>query len=112
MAVHDGGMQVSVVYVADCPNWQRAGNHLRQALDAIGSGDVEIRFVAVETQAQADETGMHGSPTILVDGQDLFTDAPAHTGLSCRLYSTTQGLVGAPAVADLMEALKRREAMR
>jgi hypothetical protein len=112
MAVHDGGMQVSVVYVADCPNWERAGIHLRQALNAVGSGDVEIRFVAVETQAQADETGMHGSPTILVDGQDLFTDAPAHTGLSCRLYSTTQGLVGAPAVADLMEALKRREAVR
>ena len=42
----------------------------------------------------------------------MFTDAPAHTGLSCRLYSTTQGLVGAPTVADLMEALKCREAMR
>jgi hypothetical protein len=104
-------MQVSVVYFADCPNWQRAGNHLRQALDAIGSADVEIRFVAVETQAQADEAGLHGSPTIVVDGRDLFTDAPTHTGLTCRLYSTTQGLAGAPAVADIVEMLTSREAV-
>lgn len=105
-------MQVSVVYFADCPNWQRAGSHLREALDAIGRMDVEIGHVCVETPAQADEAGLRGSPTILVDGWDLFADAPAGSGLSCRLYSTTQGLRGAPGVAELVQALTKREAVR
>ncbi len=48
-------------------------------------------------------TGL-GSPTILVDGVDV---APTRrsAGDTCRLYATTDGLVGAPTVEQIVAAL-------
>jgi hypothetical protein len=108
IAVHDVGMQVSVVYFVGCANWERAAHHVRLALDAIGRTDLDIGYLAVETEAEAVEAGMRGSPTILLDGQDLFADGPSDAGLTCRLYATTEGRHGAPAVRDLVEAFTGR----
>lgn len=98
-------MQVSVLYFADCPNWRDAGQRLRQALDRIGRADVEVGFVAVETEADAASVGFAGSPTFTLDGVDLFAPAPAAVGLTCRMYATPGGLSGVPEVADLVAAL-------
>jgi hypothetical protein len=49
--------------------------------------------------------GFRGSPTVLVDGRDPFADRQAPVGLSCRVYSTPEGLAGAPTVAQLIEVL-------
>jgi len=49
--------------------------------------------------------GFHGSPSILVDGVDLFAEPGAGVGLSCRVYRTPEGLSGAPTVEQLRAAL-------
>jgi hypothetical protein len=64
----------------------------------------------VETEEQAAAVGFRGSPTILVDGEDLFADHPAPGGLSCRVYRTADGLAGTPGTAELVRALRAREA--
>lgn len=45
--------------------------------------------------------GFHGSPSILVDGVDVFAGAGAGLDLSCRLYQTPDGPAGAPSVDQL-----------
>jgi hypothetical protein len=78
-------VQVTVWYFAVCPNWQAAGQRLRQALDELGRSDVPIVFVPVQTDADAAAVGFAGSPTFTVDGADLF-DTAAPTGtLTCRV---------------------------
>jgi hypothetical protein len=101
-------MQVSVLYFADCPNWRDAGQRLREALDQVGRADTEVIFVPVETDAQAATVGFAGSPTFNVDGDDLFGPAAPAGGLTCRVYATSAGLVGVPAVADLVAALREK----
>ena len=54
--------------------------------------------------------GMAGSPTILLDGRDLFGSAPSEPSISCRLYRTETGVEGAPSVNSLIDALTSRTA--
>ena len=47
----------------------------------------------------------HGSPSIQVDGVDLFAAPDAAVGLACRVYPTPDGPAGAPTVEQLRAAL-------
>jgi hypothetical protein len=51
---------------------------------------------------------MIGSPTILVDGADLFAVEPAEPSVSCRLYPSKEGVDGVPTVDALIDALTSR----
>jgi hypothetical protein len=102
------GVQVMVWYFAGCPNWQVAGQRLRQALDQVGCTDVPVAFAPVETDAEAAAAGFAGSPTFTVDGADLFDTAAATGMLTCRIYATPGGLAGVPEVDDLVAALTEK----
>lgn len=101
-------MQVTVWYFAECPNWRIGGQRLRQPLDEVGRADVSIRFAAVETDAEAAAVGFAGSPTVTIAGTDLFDTATLSGTLTCRIYSTSAGLAGAPEVSDLVAALTKK----
>ena len=101
-----GRMEVEILYVADCPNLEQA----RRALDAalVESGvDARVRETEIGDAAMAVTVGMRGSPTILVDGVDAVPSALSEGSLSCRLYRGEGGLLGAPPVDQLVEALRR-----
>jgi hypothetical protein len=99
---------VSLLYFEDCPNWQEGQIRMRQALEQLGRADVEIVPVLVGTDAEAIAIGFAGSPTFMIDGQDLFGPAPAVGGLACRVYRTATGLSGVPEVAELVAALRAK----
>jgi hypothetical protein len=101
-------MQVSMLYFAGCPNWRNARQRLCEALDQVGRADTEVILVPVETDAQAATLGFAGSPTFTVDGDDLFEPAAPAGGLTCRMYATSAGLVGVPALTDLVAALREK----
>jgi hypothetical protein len=106
--VHHRMVQVSVLYFAGCPNWPEAGRRLRHALDQAGHAGTAVTFVPVETDTEATTFDFPGSPTITVDGDDLFpTDQPPG-GLSCRVYPTASGPTGIPDLTDLIAALQER----
>jgi hypothetical protein len=46
-----------------------------------------------------------GSPTILLDGQDLFPAAERTSALACRLYSTPTGPAGLPSTDQIIDAI-------
>ena len=83
---------------------------LVEALDRVGRGDAQVGLTVVETEAEAVAANFAGSPTILVDGRDLFPGPGVSESLACRLYSTSAGLAGSPTVEELVTALQERSA--
>jgi hypothetical protein len=96
-------MDVALLYFDDCPNWKVADQRL--AAIAAERPDVVVTRHRVETVEQAELLRFHGSPSILVDGVDVFADPGAGVGLSCRVYRTPKGLAGAPTMEQLRAAL-------
>lgn len=101
-------MQVTVRYLAGCPDRWAGGQRLRQPPDEADRADVSITLAAVETTADAAAVSFAGSPTVTVNGTDLFDTATPTGTLTCRIYSTSARLAGAPEVSDLVAALTKK----
>ena len=97
---------VSLLYFDGCPNWHVADERLRAALVAVGRPDDAVEHVLVSTPEEAQEAQFRGSPTVLVDGRDPFSDPDAPVGLACRLYRTDEGLAWSPTVEQLVAVLR------
>jgi predicted DsbA family dithiol-disulfide isomerase len=77
---------------------------LEQVLD--GLRDLTVSHHVIADQEEAARRGMHGSPTILVDGVDPFAEPKQPASVSCRLYRDGDGQVeGAPSVSQLRQAI-------
>lgn len=100
-------MRIDVLSVADCPNSAVALERVRQALGATGKDDVEVVSTEVADANEAASLGLRGSPTILIDGVDLFAPPDEPTSLACRLYRNGDAVAGAPSTERLIEALRR-----
>lgn len=96
-------MDIALLYFDDCPNWKVAEERL--AAIAAERTDLTVTRHVVDTVEEAERVGFHGSPSILVDGVDVFAEADAGVGLSCRVYRTPDGLAGAPTMEQLRAAL-------
>jgi hypothetical protein len=99
-------MRVEILHIDDCPNWEEAGGRVRSALEEAGKVGVDIAFRLLNTSEEAASVPFAGSPTILVDGKDLFDTDGRTSALACRVYFTPTGLAGLPTVEQLVEALK------
>lgn len=97
---------IEVLTVPDCPHRPDALDRLRDALDRVGRPNVAITERQIGDATEATRFGMHGSPTFLVDGRDLFADRLSEDSLSCRLYRSDTGVDGAPSVDALVDALR------
>lgn len=93
------------MYFEGCPNWRLADALLRQALAAIGAPDTAVTYMVVETPEEAQRARFRGSPTILVNGRDLFASTSDSSGLACRLYATTPDAEHAPTLEQLIGVL-------
>ncbi len=73
------------------------------ALAGVSGAAITERVITDDAAAHA--LGMHGSPTILIDGHDPFIEPGTHPSMSCRLYRTPAGLEGAPSTTELIAAV-------
>lgn len=96
-------MDITLLYFEDCPNWKVADERL--ALIAAERGDVTVTHRLVETPEDAERVGFLGSPSIQIDGVDLFAEPGAPIGLACRRYAVPGGHEGAPTLDQLRGAL-------
>lgn len=101
-------MKVALLYFDGCPNWRTTKSLLVDVMTDLGLAADGLTLHRVETAEEATELSFHGSPTVLVDGEDPFADPNAAVGLACRLYRTETGLAGSPSRQQLTEVLHSR----
>jgi hypothetical protein len=96
-------------YFDGCPTYLKAEKTLHGVLEEKGV-DAEVELVAINTAEEARELRIPGSPTIRVDGEDLFpVPERAEYALGCRIYASPEGLRGSPTTEMLWEALAKME---
>lgn len=98
-------VQIQILYVPDCPNLASARSRVQAALHDAGV-HASVEEIEVASFDDAERLGMHGSPTVLIDGHDPFASED-EVSLSCRLYRSEAGLAGSPTVAQLTAVLAR-----
>jgi hypothetical protein len=92
---------VELLYWEGCPSHPEALELLREIAPDI---DVELREVT--TQAEAEELGFPGSPTIRVEGRDIDPAgaALARPALTCRIYHLPDGRISPVPSREQLEA--------
>ncbi len=93
-----------MLHFEGCPNAGPTAEILREVLEQEALGH-EIEMVDLERRG-ARKTLSSGSPTILVDGKDLFPTGSPSEDSACRIYKTPEGLKGHPTQEMMREALK------
>lgn len=96
-------MNIDLWYFQDCPNWKLADQRLNQL--AAERPDITVNRRQVRTVEEAEQIGFHGSPSILINGDDPFADHNTRIGWACRLYDTADGPQGAPTLQQLREVI-------
>ncbi|MEV0170352.1 thioredoxin family protein [Streptomyces sp. NPDC050803] len=76
-------MRLTVLTVPDCPHTPLLRARLDEAL--ADRPDVTVTWREITDPEQAERTGMHGSPTLLVDGSDPFSPPGQPPSLSCHV---------------------------
>ena len=97
-------MELTLLTVRGCPHAAAFEERLDRTLADRPGAVLRRRVVADEREAA--EAGMHGSPTLLINGADPFADPGQPAGVSCRLYPDAAGhLAGVPPADALQQAL-------
>ena len=96
-------MDITLQYFDGCPSWKLVEADL-ETLAWERSG-LRVTLQLIDTPEAAAEFGFRGSPTVLIDGTDPFSDSDAPVGLSCRVYRTNDGYGGSPSLEQLRTAI-------
>jgi hypothetical protein len=99
--------EVRFLWWRECPSWERALAMLRAEMEAQGLDPRGLEVIEVRGEAEAERLGFPGSPTILVDGEDIQPPDPARPiGLTCRVYRRRDGRISPlPDPDDIRDAL-------
>ena len=103
-------MKVELIYDADCPNITQARALLIKAFTRTG---ISARWLEWErTAPESPEYARScGSPTILIEGQDVAGDSTISGSGACRVYNDDQGkLSGTPPLEAVCSALLAKAA--
>jgi hypothetical protein len=99
-------LELTVLAVPGCPNEPVLLERLAEIL--ADRPDVWVMRRLVCDEAEAARLGMHGSPTLRINGVDPFAVPGAPASVSCRIYRDKAGRAGgAPSVSALRRALAR-----
>ena len=98
-------MEAWLLYFDECPNWRVTDDHLRALQAEFG---FELHHRLIESPEEAEAVGFRGSPSIVVDGDDLFSSDDQPGGFACRIYATPSGPAGSPTVDQIASALRAR----
>ena len=98
-------MNIELLYIDDCINWQHAKRELEEVLVELGIQE-EVRMVRVTSNEEAQRLSFSGSPTVRVNGLDVDPEAPSEGfNVECRIYWVGGRPVGRPPREWLARAL-------
>jgi hypothetical protein len=88
---------IELIYFDGCPNAQEARDNLRTAVD---DGPDAWREWNLSVEGTPQRYRRFGSPTVLVDGEDVTGAGEGNAAMACRAD-------GAPSVATIQKAMAR-----
>jgi hypothetical protein len=91
---------VDLVYFAGCPHAALARENIAEALAIVGRDLVDYREWDLLDATTPDRFRGFGSPSVLVDDEDVAGVGPTSEGMSCRAG-------GPPSVTEIADALGR-----
>lgn len=87
-------------YFERCPNHEKMFSNLEAALKGLEE-KVELKKVLVEDEETAKKVSFRGSPTLLINGEDIEgIPAPEEPSLACRFY--VNGIPGSDKIRQLI----------
>ena len=89
---------IELVYFEGCPNASQARENIRAAVEASGS-PLEWSEWNLMAESTPGDFRRYGSPTVLIDGQDVTGEGTGAVAMACRAD-------GAPSVALIAERLQ------
>ena len=98
-------IDIRFLYFEGCPSWNSGLANLRTALNSLSIPD-NIQKIKIESNQSAQENRFLGSPSFVINGQDLWPEKRSEYYLGCRVYQTPQGLKGYPTVEMLIAKIK------
>lgn len=104
-------MKIEVLYFEGCPNHKPAVRELERALVDLGIGD-PVQQVDVKDPEMAVEKKFLGSPSIRIDGNDLFSNGETDYSMRCRTFLIDGKFKGFPSREDIQNAIRTRGVRR
>lgn len=101
--------KVELLHDDECPNVALARRNLHQAFIMAGLAPNWLEQPLGATDA-AERTRGYGSPTVLVDGDDV-AGGEASAGACCRVYESAGRMTKAPDAGLIAQALLRSAAL-
>ncbi len=95
-------MKIEFLFWEECASHDLALQRLREVLAARRISD-PVHLIDVTTDRQAGALRFPGSPTIRIDGRDLFPEPDGPYGLTCRVYQTDDGRVTPLPTTEMIE---------
>lgn len=100
-------MRIELLGFPGCPNTPAMRSNLRAALESI-SGDLTFQDVNQESLPRSDTRRGWPTPTVLVNGKDLFgMPSPSTSAMGCRVYAG--GVPDSASIAAKVRALVKGE---
>lgn len=97
-------MKIQFLYFEGCPNSKPTFQNLSLALQKLNLKP-EIERVVIEDDLQAEQYSFQGSPSIKLNGIDLWEEIRLEYHMGCRVYKTPTGLAGSPTVEMILKRL-------
>ena len=97
-------MNIDLLYFDGCPSWENGLSNLKAALNAENVG-ADIKLIKVENDNDAVKEKFLGSPSFHINGHDMWPEKRKSYNLSCRIYTTEDGMQGVPSIAMLREKI-------
>jgi len=101
--------KIELIYDADCPNLKEMRTQLRHSFKEAG---IPPQWQEWERGASESPSYVkkYGSPTILINGQDMEANLKLSDGSNCRLYKNEEGkLKGVPSIELITEFLMKNK---
>ncbi len=98
---------IELFYFEDCPSWKMAQESLEGIIQKHNI-EATVQLIRVETDQEARDHHFVGSPSIRVNGEDLFPVDHENYALGCRVYQTPDGMRGWPTSEMIEDTLTAR----
>jgi hypothetical protein len=86
---------IEVQYFEECPNAASTIENVMSLVSKSVIDEREVKLTLVNNPELAEEASFQGSPTILVDGVDIYTEKkPIGYSFNCRIYQIDGGSTG------------------